>query len=312
MAVDACFAQLLADRRNEMRRPPSQVTMSQVRAAASAFLRQNSARRPVARIDESTLSGPGNSALAVRIYRPVDADVLPAVVFCHGGGFVFGDLDTHDGMCRELAVQSGCAVVAVDYRLAPEHQFPSAVEDCLAAIRHVIGVAPALGLNSGALALVGESAGGHIAIGAALMAKTEAIVLRHVALIYPVIDLRCDSQSMHEFAKGYLLTREAIQWFWECYVPEASTRADPRVALLAADLHGFPPATIITGEFDPLRDEGEMFAMRLRAAQVPVEVHRYAGMIHGFAGMPQLTLQAAHAVNVAGRAIACALSDGPS
>ncbi len=302
MPPDSCFAEMLADRRNEMRRPPASVSLSDIRAAAAAFMRLASGPG-VARVDEVTIDGPGDAGLRLRLYRPsLDPD-LPAVIFCHGGGFVFGDLDTHDALCRGLAVESGCVIVAVDYRRAPEHTFPAPIDDCLAAIAWVNAQSAALGLRASAVALAGDSAGAHIAIGTALTLRDRGAPVRHVALFYPVIDPGCDSASMTVLGKGgYLLTRAAMQWFWECYLP-APSRLDPRANALTADLRAFPSTTVLTAEFDPLRDEGESFAAHLRTALVPVAVHRCAGMIHGFAGMPQVTPHAAAATEWVGRAL---------
>ena len=307
VSIDVCFAELLADRRNEMVRPPAGVSLTQVRSAAAAFL--CAAKGPtVASVRNATIAGPGGDDLRLRIYRPTDNDDLPAIIFCHGGGFVFGSLETHDALCRALAVHSACVIVAVDYRLAPEYPFPSAADDCSAVIPWLTKQASALGLRASAVALAGDSAGANIAIATALTARERGISLAHVALFYPVIDPSCGSPSMGEFGNGYLLTREAIQWFWECYLPTSSW-TDPRARVLTADLRDFPPTTIVTAEFDPLRDEGEAFAARLRAALVPVEVHCFTGMIHGFAGLPQLTPQADQAAALLGHALARSFSE---
>ena len=306
VSIDACFAELLADRRNEMVRPTAGISLAQVRAAAAAFLR--AAKGPtVASVRPASIVRPGGADLPLRIYRPTDKDDLPVVIFCHGGGFVFGSLDTHDALCRALAVHSNCVIIAVEYRLAPEYPFPAATDDCWVVIPWLTKQASTLGLRASAMALAGDSAGANIAIATALTARDRGINLAQVALLYPLIDPSCGSPSMAEFGKGYLLTREAIQWFWECYLP-MSSREDPRARVLAADLRDFPPTTIVTAEFDPLRDEGEAFAARLRTALVPVELHRFAGMIHGFAGLPQLTPQADHAAALLGRALARSFS----
>ena len=301
MSIDGCFAELLADRRNEMGRPPAGISLAQVRSAAAAFL--CAAKGPaVASVRRASIVTPGGTDLPLRIYRPTDNDNLPAVIFCHGGGFVFGSLDTHDALCRALAVHSDCVIVAVDYRLAPEYPFPAAADDCWAVIPWLTKQAGVLGVRASAVALAGDSAGANIAIATALTARDRGTNLAHVALLYPLIDPSCGSPSMGEFGKGYLLTREAILWFWECYLP-TSSRTDPRARVLTANLRDFSPTTIVTAEFDPLRDEGEAFAARLRTARVPVEVHRFTGMIHGFAGLPQLTPQADQAAALLGHAL---------
>jgi acetyl esterase len=306
MPIDASFAQLLSDRRNELRPPPPRVSMSDYRAAASVFLRAAQGP-PVAKVEEATVTSVDGKPLAIRIYRSSEHDPLPAVVFSHGGGFVFGDLDTHDALCRELALQSDCNIVAVAYRLAPEHTFPAAIDDCTTVLEWLVANARTLGVVASALAVAGDSAGANISIATALRAKGRGISLRHAALLYPAVDPSCDSQSMHSYGEGHLLTRRAMEWFWKCYLPSEEMRTHPHAAVLTADLSGFPPTSIVTAEFDPLRDEGEAFAQRLRSAHVPVEVNRFSGMIHGFAGMPHLTPVAREAIAWTGRALRSSL-----
>ena len=308
MSVDASFTALLADRRNELRRPPPGVAVADVRSAFASFMRTSTGPE-IKRIDTLTIDGCQVSRLPVRLYRPSLQPELPAVVFCHGGGFVLGDLDTHDALCRGLAHSSGCVVVAVDYRRAPEYPFPIAIDDCLMVLDWIRREAGALGVHVARIAVAGDSAGAHVAIGAALSARDRGIELRHAALLYPVIDPTCSSRSMGQYANGYLLTREAMQWFWECYLPPTAAVADPRARLLTADLRGFPPTTVLTAEFDPLCDEGEAFAARLRAASVPVELCRMAGAVHGFAGLPQVTPLAAKAVDFIGGALRRSLTN---
>lgn len=302
MAVDVCFVELLADRRNHLRRPPVGVSLSDIRAAASAFLRP--APGPVvSSVEAMTIRRPNGTRLAMRVYRPSVGKALPTVVFCHGGGFVFGDLDTHDAICRAMAVRSGCIIIAVDYRLSPEEPFPAAIEDCVAVIDWLMRAPAAFGASPGAPAIAGDSAGANIAIGSALTLRDRDCRLRHVALLYPVIDPACGSPSMREFGSGYMLTREAMQWFWECYLTASSGQLDARAAPMRADVRGFPPATIVTAEYDPLRDEGEAFAEHLRKGGGRVQLQRYSGMIHGFAGMPQLTPVALQAIDVIAQAV---------
>ncbi len=287
MAVDPCFTALLADRRNELRPPPPHVTLAELRQANRDFL--TSPRAPaVHAVDEVIIAGPGGP-LAVRVYRPSAETPLPAAAFFHGGGFVLGDLDTHDYLCRRLAIEAGCVIVATDYRLAPETRYPGAIEDCHAALAWIAGNGAALGVDAGRLAVCGDSAGANLAVATALLARGRGPALRHMALLYPMADAACDSPSMRDFARGYLLTDAAVRWFWEQYLADAAGRTDPLASVLRADLAGLPPTTLLTAEFDPLRDEGEALAARLDAAGVPVTATRHAGMIHGFVGMPQLT-----------------------
>jgi acetyl esterase len=222
--------------------------------------------------------------LAVRAYRPALKERLPALVFFHGGGWTIGDLDTHDVLCRQLANGARCAVFSVDYRLAPEHPFPAAVDDCFFATRFVHRNAAALGLDPTRIAVGGDSAGGNLAAVVALMARdAHDLPLAYQLLIYPATDQRCEFPSHERNAEGYLLTRNAIGYFRSAYLPDAKDRTDWRASpLLAASHAGLPPAFIVTAAYDPLVDEGRAYAERLRGAGVAVEYREYADMVHGF------------------------------
>lgn len=267
--------------------PYSALTAEQVRAG---FAQQMTLVRaaPVAldAVTDLSIPGPGGH-IPARRYGGGQEGAGPAVVYFHGGGWVIGDLDSHDDLCRDLASQAGCVVVAVDYRLAPEHPFPAAVDDAVAATRWVRDNAESLGIDPGRMAVAGDSAGGNLAaVVCAELRDDAAPGLRFQALIYPVTDLRSlETGSYREFAEGFGLTAEAMDWFRGHYVP-GSEVADPRVSPLGAeDLSGLPPALVITAEFDVLRDEGEAYAAALRAAGNRVEAVRYAGMVHGFVSM---------------------------
>ncbi|MDE2150075.1 MAG: alpha/beta hydrolase [Gammaproteobacteria bacterium] len=223
--------------------------------------------------------------IPLRVYTPRGAPPFPLLVFFHGGGFVIGDLDTHDAGCRELCAGAGCVVVAVDYRLAPEHKFPAAVDDCLAATRWVGAHAAELRGDPSRIAVGGDSAGGNLATVVALRSRDEGGPrLCAQLLIYPVTDHYSRSTvSMRENADGYLLTLDSMVWFADHYLRDAADIGHPHaVPLRAATLHGLPPAWVGTAEFDPLRDEGEAYAARLAAAGVPTTARRYDGAIHGF------------------------------
>ena len=222
----------------------------------------------------------------VRIYRPVDNKILPCLVFFHGGGWVIGDLQTHDNVCRALAHQAGCVVVAVDYRLAPEHPFPAALDDSYNATCWVADNAAALGIDPSRIAVGGYSAGGNLATCVCLQAKTLGTpAITHQLLVYPVTDTSLDSPSYTDNGEGYMLTRATMAWFWDHYIGD-QPRDNPLMApLLATDVSGLPSATVVTAEFDPLRDEGEAYAAKLTAAGVATSARRYDGMIHGFVHM---------------------------
>jgi acetyl esterase len=219
---------------------------------------------------------------ALRIYRPVAAEVLPALVYFHGGGWTIGDVDTHDVLCRQLALGARCAVFSVDYRLAPEHPFPAAVDDCLAATRYV--AEHAAELKVGAIAVGGDSAGGNLAAVVSLLARDAgAPALAFQLLVYPATDQRCATASHERNAQGYLLTRDAINYFRRNYLPDDRDWSDWRASpLIAKDHAGLPPALVITAGYDPLLDEGRAYAEKLRAAGVAVEYRDYADMVHGF------------------------------
>ena len=225
----------------------------------------------------------------VRVYRPSGAPGLPVVVYLHGGGFVLGSLDSHDQLCRSLAVGVGAAVVAVGYRLAPEHPFPAAIDDAWSATRWVFERGGDLGVDVTRVAVAGDSAGGNLAAVIAQLACDAALALRSQVLIYPVIDRQLDRPSMVDNAEGYVLERADMEWFWQQYDPQGRAASDPTAVPLArGDLSGLAPALVITAEHDPLRDEGEEYAARLKDAGVATNVLRFDEVFHGFIQMPGL------------------------
>lgn len=233
------------------------------------------------------IPGP-ESDLPVRIYRPFGLGATPpAIVFYHGGGWVVGDLDTHDGSCRALAMSSGCVVISVDYRLAPEHRFPAAPRDCLAAYIWVVANAADLSIDPRAVAVAGDSAGGNLAAVVAQQARgTEVAPPVAQGLIYPSTDFRMRTRSIDLFADGFLLTKESMVWFRDTYLPEGTPIEDPDVSpLLCEDVSGVSPAWIWTAGFDPLRDEGRAYAERLDEAGVVTHYRCYDDQVHGFFGM---------------------------
>jgi len=256
---------------------------------------------PIGKSEDRKIPGLAGE-MAVRIYTPLDAkaDVLPGLVFFHGGGFVIGDLETHDDLCRCLANQSGCRVVSVDYRLAPEHPFPAAVDDCYAATKYVADHPAEFGIR-GPIAVGGDSAGGNLAAVVAMLAKTQGPAIAFQLLIYPVTQLGGpDMPSMEENAKGYFLERESMQWFTRMYCPDPALHGDPRLSpLRASDVSGLPPAYVVTAGFDPLRDEGKAYADKLDAAGVPVTYVNYPGMIHGFFSLRGVIPKAREAIAAA-------------
>ena len=228
--------------------------------------------------------------IAVRVYSPGGPGPHPALVFYHGGGWVIGDLYTHDGICRSITNAAGCLVASVDYRLAPEARYPVAAEDSYAALRWVVDNAARLQIDARRVAVGGDSAGGNLAAVVALMSRERGgPALVQQTLIYPVTNYDLDTPSYHENATGYLLTREGMRWFWRHYLARDEQGKEPYASpLLAGSLAGLPPALVITAGCDPLRDEGEAYAARLRDAGVPVTLTRYEGIFHGFIRMTRL------------------------
>jgi acetyl esterase len=251
---------------------------------------------------DRTIPGPGGE-IPVRIYAPIRDAGMPVVVYCHGGGWVLSDLDTHDVVCRKLALASSSIVVSVDYRLAPEHPFPAAVDDAYAAVLWVGGNAESFGGDPSRIAVAGDSAGGNLAAVVAQLARDrKGPRLAAQVLFYPAVDLsRLDTQSYKDFATGYYLTRELIEAFRVRYAPNPEDWKSPLVSpILASSLKDLPPAVVVTEQFDPLRDEGEAYAARLKAEGVPVVQKRYAGILHGFLTLDRLLPQADAAIRLAG------------
>jgi acetyl esterase len=264
----------------------------------------------VASIEDRRVPGPAGE-IPVRLYVPDDAATpSPALLYFHGGGWVIGSLETHENLCKALANRSGARVVAVDYRLAPEHCWPAAAEDCYAVTCHVAERGAALGIDGARLAVGGDSAGGNLAAVVALLARERGGPrLRHQVLIYPVTDHDFERPSYRENGRDYFLTTDAMRWFWDHYVPDRGRRDDWSAAPLRAEkLAGLPPATVITAEYDPLRDEGEAYAERLREAGVPVNCSRYEGQIHGFVSMLDLLDAGRRAADQIGAALRAALA----
>jgi acetyl esterase len=244
---------------------------------------------PVARVEDRRIPGPAGE-LPVRIYWPEASGVRPLIVFFHGGGFVLCSLETHDEVCRALCRDTEAVVVSVDYRLAPESKYPAAADDCYAALVWGAANAASLGADPARVAVAGDSAGGNLAAVTALRARDLGTpALCHQALIYPATSADFDSVSFRENGEGYFLTADAMRWFWSHYLADAAQAAEPYACpIKAGSLAGLPPATVVTAEYDPLRDEAEDYARALAAAGVATELRRYAGMIHGFVSMAEI------------------------
>ncbi|WP_153100321.1 alpha/beta hydrolase [Paraburkholderia hayleyella] len=273
-------------------RPPySTLTPQQARLAyekSAPILEIASA--PMFSVDDLALPMRDGELIRARLYQPFEPSwtaPAPALVYYHGGGFTIGSVDTHDALCRMFAREAHCAVLSVDYRLAPEHRFPTAVEDAFDALRWLHDTAASYGIDSARIALGGDSAGGTLATVCAVLAREAGMAPVLQLLLYPGTTGHQQSASQAQFAEGFLLSRDTIQWFFEHYVRDAEDRDDWRFAPLdgmrgAPDFSGVAPAWIAIAEYDPLRDEGAAYARKLRAAGNAVTLECYAGMVHEF------------------------------
>ena len=263
-------------------------------------------------IVDREIPGP-HGPIPVRLYSPPSGGPHPLLVYFHGGGWVLGSVDTADVACRALAAATGCLLASVDYRLAPEHKFPVPLDDCTAAVRWLVEHAGEIGVDPSRVAVGGDSAGGNLSAAVALRLRDEGgPALAHQLLVYPVTDASFGTASYRENGEGYFLTRAGMEWFWGHYLPGPGHADDPLASpLRSGDLGGLPPATVITAEFDPLRDEGEAYAARLQEAGVPTRLTRYDGVIHGFFGMVDTLDQANEAIFEAAAALRAAFGTRP-
>jgi acetyl esterase len=264
-------------------KPIEQGTPTDFRRMARARVKEAGEIVSVAAVENRSIPGPGGP-IPVRCYRPSAGRGLPALVFFHGGGWVGGDLDTHDALCREITNAAECMVIAVDYRLAPEHKYPAAVDDALAATSWAQSNAAELQIDGRRIAVGGDSAGGNLAAVVSLMMRDRRLPAPCLqVLLYPILDFDFTTASYQEFGEGYWFTRAGMQWFCRHYLSNADDARQPYAApFQASDLRGLPAALVLTAEFDVLRDEAETYAARLQAAGVSIELTRYNGMLHGF------------------------------
>jgi acetyl esterase len=296
------------------------LSLAQAREADLAEIRAGGGSvEPVGAVSERTIPGSGGADLVLRVYEPVagaapgPADARPALLYFFGGGWTLGSLDTCDGICRALTNAVGCVTVSAGYRLAPEHPFPAAVEDCFTAAQWLAGHARELGVDPGRLAVGGDSAGGNLAAAVTLLAREHGgPVFRHQLLVYPNTDHAADTASVRENDDPLLFNRRSVRWYWGHYLEKPEDGANPLASPLRAEsLAGLPPATVITAEYDPLRDEGELYARRLGEAGVAVEARRFDGMVHGFFAMPGVFTEGRRAQEYAARRLADAFASAP-
>ncbi|HKZ15767.1 MAG TPA: alpha/beta hydrolase [Solirubrobacterales bacterium] len=291
------------------------MTVEEAREATRRRTAAAAARAPTQMARVEQLEVPGAAApLPARHYVPEGlAEEAPLLVFLHGGGWVLGDLDTHDGVCRLLAAGAGVAVLSVAYRPAPEDPFPAAVEDVFAAFRWTAAHAPALGADPARIAIGGDSAGGNLAAAVSILARDAGAAMPAMQLLlYPATDAVGGQRSRELFADGFLLTKADLDVCEAHYLPPGTDRADPRVSVLRApDLRGLPPAYVATAGFDPLRDEGEAYGLRMREAGVPVVLRRHQSLIHAFANQAAISPGSAAAMTAAAEALRAGLAQRP-
>jgi acetyl esterase len=276
--------QAMRDQRERDNVPPLYaMSLAEARAADLASIRASGGEpEPVHEVVNLTIPGPGGE-LPLRLYRPASGRPLPALLYFFGGGWVLGTIDTADGVSRSLANSSGALVAVVGYRLAPEHPFPAAIDDCYATVRWVAEHAAEIGADPARLAVGGDSAGGNLAAAVALRARADGPALAGQILVYPNTDQLADDESMRAADDPFLFNRHSVAWYRQHYLADPADAANPLASpLRAKNLAGLPPALVITAEYDPLRDQGEAYARRLAEAGVPVELSRYPGMAHGF------------------------------
>jgi acetyl esterase len=286
----------------------SEQSVEEARAMMAMLTLVDGEPEPVDDVTTRTIPGPAGD-IPVRIYRKRSDGAQPVLVWYHGGGWVIGDLESGDPTARKLANRSGAVVVSVDYRLAPEHPFPAAVDDCWAALEWVAAHAAEIGGDPSRLAVGGDSAGGNLAaVVAVTAADAGGPALRHQLLVYPAVDLTFSHPSIDSNGEDYLLTKKAMVWFVDHYLGDQDPK-DTRVSpLYVDDLSGVAPATVYTAEFDPLRDEGGAYAARLAEAGVDCDHRCFDGMIHGFFGMGTITPVALEAMDMAGARLRAAFT----
>jgi acetyl esterase len=283
MPLDPQVAAMRAERAKSATPPLYLMSVAQARAEDLRSIQEAGGRpEPVADVVDQDIPGLGGP-IPIRIYRPSTERPLPVLVYFFGGGWTLGTIDTSDGVCRALTNAVGCVTITVGYRLAPEHKFPAAVDDCYAATEWIGAHAAELGVDPNRIAVGGDSAGGNLAAAVTLLARSRGLRLAHQLLVYPNTDYLSDTPSLRENNDPLLFNRNSSDWYWGHYLASPADGVDPLASPLRAPEHaGLPSATVITAEYDPLRDQAEEYAQRLRDAGVSVTLSRYSGMVHGF------------------------------
>jgi acetyl esterase/lipase len=310
MALDDQTQGFLDNARSKPAPAPGEISLEEFRAAVEPFRKLGFEREEIAHVDDLSIPREGGEDVAVRLYRPDAPEPLPVMVWVHGGSWVRVTVDLLDNHYRAMAHRSGCAVAAVDYRLSPESQFPAAIEETYAAACWLKQHSRSLGLSERRIAIGGESSGGNVAAAAALVDRDRRLAgFVFQALIVPVLDARFETDSWERLGQDYLLTRGQLQWALEQYAPGVSP-TEPLLSPLAAEsLRGLPPALVMTGEYDPLKDEGAAYAERLREAGVAVDLVEVPGLIHHAIMAPRAIDRGAELVDEAAAKVGAALRD---
>lgn len=304
MSIDPAVATLLRDARAADPRGIEQLTVEEARHRGGSA--PVAAQVPFEEVVEARDVDAGG--VPARLYRPA-AGTLPLLLYFHGGGWVVGSVAISDNFCRALANRSGCAVLSVDYRLAPEHRYPAAADDAQRATEWAAAHATQLGIDASRLAVGGSSAGGNLAAVVTLRARERGPAIRAQLLHVPVVDHDLTTASYRAYATGHGLTEAAMRWFWGHYLPDERRRDEPDASpLRAKDLNGLPPALLVAAECDPLRDEGRAYAARLRSAGVNVRTLEYPGMVHSFMSWASALPQARRAFDEVGAALRALLA----
>lgn len=283
MPLDPQVEALLGQMKEAGAKPVEEMSVAEARALAWSYIDLQGEPEAVARVTHRMIPGP-SADLPIRVYHPEGEGPFPALVMFHGSGWVLANLDVVDIPARALANRTGCVVVTVHYQKAPEHKFPTPLDDCYATTLWVVEHAEELDVDPARIGVAGDSAGGNLAAAVALKARdVGGPTLAYQLLIYPATDFNLDTPSFLANAEGYLLQREGMRWFWEHYLADTRDADNPLACpLRAKDFSGLPPALVITAEFDPLLDDGARYAEALKGAGVPVTYRRYDGMVHGF------------------------------
>jgi acetyl esterase len=287
MPLDPQVQAMRAQRMRENVPPLYTLSVEQARQADLASIRAGAGSpEPVAQITDRHIPGPAGD-LPIRLYQPEGEGPFPALIYFFGGGWTLGTIDTSDGICRSLCNAVPCMVISIGYRLAPEHKFPAAVQDCYAATLWIATHAREINADASRLAIGGDSAGGNLTAAVTLLARDQGgPPLICQLLVYPSTDYLSDTPSLYENVDPFFFNKRSVAWYWGHYLPTPEDGKHPLASpLQAEDLRGLPPALVMTAEYDPIRDQGEQYAERLKQAGVPVELTRYEGMIHGFFAM---------------------------